>query len=78
MSRKKRHTYSAEFKLDTVMEGLQGKRALPRFVVSEGSKIRCTTNGGIFSLSEQRGSLPVQATRNNKKKQNKSQNWSAW
>jgi transposase len=28
MSRKKRRTYTAEFKLDTVMEGLQGKKSV--------------------------------------------------
>lgn len=38
MSRKKRRTYSAEFKLDTVMEGLQGKKSIAQICRERGIK----------------------------------------
>jgi len=38
MSSKKRRTYSAEFKLDTVMEGLQGKKTIAQICRERGIK----------------------------------------
>jgi transposase-like protein len=38
MSRKKRRTYRAEFKLDTVMEGLQGKKTIAQICRERGIK----------------------------------------
>lgn len=38
MSSKKRRTYSAEFKLDTVMEGLQGKKSIAQICRERGIK----------------------------------------
>ena len=38
MSRRKRRTYSAEFKLDTVMEGLQGKKSVAQICRERGIK----------------------------------------
>jgi transposase len=38
MSNKKRRTYSAEFKLDTVMEGLQGKKSVAQICRERGIK----------------------------------------
>jgi transposase-like protein len=38
MSKKKRRTYSAEFKLDTVMEGLQGKKSVAQICRERGIK----------------------------------------
>ncbi len=38
MSRKKRRTYSAEFKRDTVMEGMQGKKSIAQICRERGVK----------------------------------------
>jgi transposase-like protein len=38
MSKRKRRTYSAEFKLDTVMEGLQGKKSVAQICRERGIK----------------------------------------
>jgi transposase-like protein len=38
MSSNKRRTYSAEFKLDTVMEGLQGKKTITQICRERGIK----------------------------------------
>ena len=38
MSRRKRRTYNAEFKLDTVMEGMQGKKSIAQICRERGIK----------------------------------------
>jgi transposase-like protein len=38
MTRSKRRTYKAEFKLDTVMEGLQGKKSVAQLCRERGIK----------------------------------------
>lgn len=38
MSQKKRRTFSAEFKLDTVMEGIRGKKSIAQICRERGIK----------------------------------------
>ncbi len=75
---KKRRNFTAQFKLETVLDGLRGEKTVPRFAANATSPNRCTTSGATPLWSGQRAFSRTSAGHSAMSKLNGLPSWSGW